>query len=189
MASLITERDLNSEELINALKCIETESVDLVRYQLLLDENQRLRNELLKRHQTRLHELMDFEKKKNGLIKIVNEMKRDSQEMADLKTKLINANQDFDHILDVIFQLTCAITTGDVHQNAFTHLKELNKMVLQASRKLYFIQKPDFLTVDSIQTNTALSMLDECRFPSIDEEAAGLKENVKILNFGDDLLI
>ena len=48
MASLITERDLNSEELINALKCIETESVDLVRYQLLLDENQRLRNELVR---------------------------------------------------------------------------------------------------------------------------------------------
>ena len=132
----VCERDLNASELISALKSIETESISAIELQLLREENQRLRGELIERHQHRLRELKEYETKKSELQTIISALNFNSGELFQLKSSMVNVNQNLDGVMDLLFQLSFGLMNGENVHYTFLKLKETNKLVLETSKML-----------------------------------------------------
>ena len=132
----INENDLDSNELISALKSIEMETISLVELQMLRNENRRLRDELLQRHQIRLSELHQMEKKRMSLIQIIDEMKKESEEMFRMKSSIINLQQSLDKGRDLLFEISFAFMSGEKVGEVFTKLQDLNRLIQDSSNQL-----------------------------------------------------
>ena len=108
-----------------------------------LENTRWLRNELLSRHQIRLHELRSTEERKlAALEKLTQNINLDS-EVIRLKTLMINASHDLDCALNCLFELSYGLASGQSAQALNTKLSEINHMIHEGSRKLSIGNAPD----------------------------------------------
>ena len=133
---MVDENDLDSAELISALKNIEMETISVVELRMLRDENRKLRDELLQRHQIRLSELHAMEKKRMSLIQILNEMKKESDEMFRMKSTIINLQQSLDKGRDLLFEISFGFMSGEKINQVFAKLQDLNRLIQDSSNQL-----------------------------------------------------
>ena len=134
----ITSTDLNSDELISALKSIEVPSVSVLELEQLKGENERLREELLNRHRLRLQELQSNENQRLSLIKSLIKSEDKERENHRLRCAIINTSQILDEASDVIFKLSAGFSAGDSVQISLERLMRLNKLISKGSRQLTF---------------------------------------------------
>ena len=143
MACLINESDLNSNELIDALRNIEIEAVKMDEVAYLQGENARLRNELLNRHQTRLMELKMNERKKVEALEKIAQNREAESEALRLRASMINASHDMDRAMDGLFHLSYIIASGENAQVVNAKLSEIGNLMRSGSRHLIMGDFPD----------------------------------------------
>ena len=143
MACLINESDLNSNELIDALRNIEIEAVKMDEVAYLQGENIRLRNELLNRHQTRLMELKMNERKKVEALEKIAQNREAESEALRLRASMINASHDMDRAMDEFFHLSYIITSGENAEVINAKLVEIGNLMRSGSRHLIMGDFPD----------------------------------------------
>ena len=141
--ALINENDFNSKELISALKNIEVESVNIAEVHFLRKENQRLRNDLLNRHQVRLSEIQHFEKKKQELAQAQKQIHSESSQVLHLKNSIVKTNQNLDEALDLLFQISYGFLSYDNTPDIFEKLKKLHKLIHDGSKELSGVSFPE----------------------------------------------
>lgn len=134
--AIIGEKDLNSNELITALRGIEMESVNMVEVHFLREENQLLRNELHNRHQSRLGEIQQLEKKKLALIRLQNQAYQESLRFSHLQTSVVRVNRTLDDAMNLLFQVSCGFLSYGNTPDIFDKLKNLHKLIHEASKYL-----------------------------------------------------
>ena len=125
----INEHDLDSRELISALKSIEMESTSAVELQMMREENRRLWDELTRRHQMRLTELQTVERKKYELLQVMETMKNENKEIITLKSNIILTHHNLDQARNLLFQISFGFTFGERIDQVFAKLQQLNQMI------------------------------------------------------------
>lgn len=138
MDSIIIENSINSEELISALKSIEMETVNLVEVEYLRQENARLREDLLERHQIRLLEIQRMESKQLELQQKMNELHQDHTEIFRLRGIMISVNKDLDSAMDMLFQISYGYISAENMHLTMSNMNNLNKLIHNASKRLGF---------------------------------------------------
>ena len=151
MENTLIEGYINSNELITALKSIELQSIDVMEVQLLKEENKRLRTELYQRHLNRLNDLRWFERKKQWLLKMIDDTKSESREVLRLQELIVMVNNDLDNVLELIFQMCKGFMTNENVHQTYSKLEEINKVVMEANKKLYHANPPE-KTIKPLQT-------------------------------------
>ena len=139
------EKDLNSEELISALKNIEMETVNVIEMEYLRNENQRLRNDLVERHQIRLMEIHQMESKQMELMQKMNEIQQNQGEIFRLRSLMINVNRNLEEALDrILYQihLSYGFVSEENAPLVIDGMNKLNKLVHNASKQLEFHTVP-----------------------------------------------
>ena len=134
MDSIIGESNINSEELISALKSIEMETVNLVEVEYLRQENARLREDLLERHQIRLLEIQRMESKQMELQQKMNELQQDHTEIFRLRGIMISVNKDLDSAMDMLFQISYGYISGENMHLTMSNMNNLNKLIHNSLR-------------------------------------------------------
>ena len=136
--ALIEEKDLDANELISALKNIETESADVLELQYLREENRRLRNDLMGRHQTRLKELQQIENQKRELLHAQKQIFKEGQQVSNLQTSIVKVNQHLDEAMDLLFQVSYSFLQYSNIQSTFEKMQKVHKLIHDASKQLSF---------------------------------------------------
>ena len=152
--ALIEEKDLDANELISALKNIETESADVLELQYLREENRRLRNDLMGRHQTRLKELQQIENQKRELLHAQKQIFKEGQQLSNLQTSVVKVNQNLDEAMDLLFQVSYGFLQYSNIQDTFEKLQKVHKLIHDGSKQLSFSASSSVEVADNQQFST-----------------------------------
>jgi chromosome condensin MukBEF ATPase and DNA-binding subunit MukB len=170
--------DLNAKELISALNSIEMETVN-VEMEYLRQENARLREDLVKRHQIRLLEIQQMEAKQLELQQKMNEIHHDQSEIFRLRSIMINVNHDLDQALDLLFQLSYGYVSASNMHLTMANLNSLNQQIRNASKRLGFHTIP----IENAGDTLELSKLIENK--TVEKDMKTLLKEIKSYDFGN----
>ena len=162
MACIINENDLNSQELIDALKSIEVEGVKLVENDFLRQENALLRYELKKRHELKIQENQKMGEKRLSIFNKMVTICKNEEERHRMREVMLLTSQSMNHTSDLIFQSTYGLMNSEPIDISLNRIKEIQVLINKGSRDLEAMhltqnhEQKHVLTPTSILTPTSV---------------------------------